>query len=395
MSRPRLLPLTLLALCLPATPAVLAAEMLNRVVLRVNDQIATLHDYEQRRANLAREIVRQQDLGAEERRQLLAQIGELTFKDLFEELLIESRAEQLAIEVPDADIEQQLAQMKQSFGIQTDEEFQAALAQSGLSEPQLRERLRRDLRAREVMSREVGSRIQVDEDDLRRLYQKNRDQFRQPEQVKLREVVILEEGGLPTAEERALLAAQIRQAVTGGSASLADAAAEHAQKGHASNVIDIGWVAPGDLDPALEKAVWPLSPGALSEPVAGRGGLHLLQVVERREARVLAFSEVQEQIHNRERARRMQDEIAEYMAELEKKSLIVAEPPPGAEGFRRLLGKRPLSEDERLGLTEPAVDPADAMNPGTTPMQTPASGAPGSLPEPKPTTPAEPPPPGL
>ncbi|HYN21406.1 MAG TPA: peptidyl-prolyl cis-trans isomerase [Thermoanaerobaculia bacterium] len=406
MTRPRLLPLSLVALCFSAAPAVLGAEMLNRVVLRVNDQIATLYDYEQRRASMAREIVRQQDLSADDRRQLLSQVGELTFKDLFEELLIESRAEQLAIEVSDADIEQQLGQMKQNFGIQTDEDFRSALAQSGMTEPQLRERLQRDLRAREVMSREVQSRIQVDEDDLRRLYQKNKDQFRQPEQVKLREVVILEEGGLPTAEERARLAAQIRQAVTSGGTSLADAAAEHAQKGHASNVIDIGWVAPGDLDPTLETAVWKLSPGSLSEPVAGRGGLHLVQVVERRESRVLAFSEVQEQISNRERARRMQDEIAVYMGELEKKSLIVAEPPPGAEGFRRLLGKRPLSEDERLGLTEPAVNPADSMNPGTTPMQTPASGMPGALPEPKPATntqppvieppaPAEPPPPGF
>lgn len=402
MSKPRLLPLALLTFLIPAASG---AEMLNRVVLRVNDQIATLYDFEQRQANMAREILRQQDLSDEERRQLLAEVGELAYKDLYEELLVESRAQQLAIEVSDADIEQQLTQMKQNFGIQSDEEFQAALEQSGLTEAQLRERLRRDLRAREVMGREVQNRTQVEEDDLRRIYQKSRDQFRQPEQVKLREVVVLEEGGLPTAEQREQLAAQIRLAVAGG-ASLADAAAEAAQMGQASNVIDIGWVSPGDLDPALEAAVWKLAPGTLSQAVTGRGGLHLLQVVERREARVLGFSEVQEQIRNRERARRMQDEVAKYMGELEKKSLIVTEPPPGAENFRRLIGKRPLSEDERLGLTEPEVKPADGMNPGTTPMQTPASGMPGALPEPKPTTntqppviepppPAEPPPPGL
>jgi parvulin-like peptidyl-prolyl isomerase len=389
MTTKRLLSIPLLALLL--LPAALRAELVNKVVLRVNDQIATLYDYEQRRAGMAQEILRQQDLGDEERRKLMSQVGELAFKDMFEELLIESRAEQLGIEVSETQIDQQVGQMKQNFGIQNDEQFAQALAQSGMTEPQLRERLRRDLRAREVMGREVQSRIQLDEDDLRRLYQKNRDQFRQPEQLQLREVVVLDEGGLPTAGERAALAAGIRQAVGGGK-SLADAVAEHAQKGHTSNVIDIGWVSPGDLDPGLESAVWKLAPGTLTEPVAGRGGLHLLQVVERREARIPAFAEVQEQIRMREQRRRMQDEVAIYMAELEKKSLIVAEPPPGAEGFRKFLGQRPQTEDERLGLNETATpNPATEMNPGTTPMQDSTGGEPGALPEPKPTTNTPPP----
>lgn len=399
MTTKRLLALRSLALpalalfVLALLPAALRAELVNKVVLRVNDQIATLYDYEQRRAGMAQEILRQQDLGDEERRQLMAQIGELAFKDMFEELLIESRAEQLGIEVSETQVDQQVGQMKQNFGIENDEQFAAALAQSGMTEPQLRERLRRDLRAREVMGREVQSRINLDEDDLRRLYQKNRDQFRLPEQLQLREVVVLEEGGLPTAEERAALAASIQQAVSagGGGKSLADAVAEHAQKGHTSNVIDIGWVSPGDLDPNLESVVWKLAPGTLTEPVAGRGGLHLLQVVERREARIPAFAEVQEQIRMREQRRRMQDEVAIYMAELEKKSLIVAEPPPGAEGFRRFLGTRPPTEDERLGLNEAATPAPTEMSPGTTPMQDATSGEPGALPEPKPTTNTPPP----
>ena len=386
MTTKRLLALPLFALLL--LPATLGAELVNKVVLRVNDQIATLYDYEQRRSGMAQEILRQQDLSDTERRELMSQVGELAFKDMFEELLIESRAEQLGVEVEDAQIEQQVGQMKQNFGIENDEQFRAALAQSGMTEPQLRERLRRDMRAREVMGREVQSRIQLDEDDLRRLYQKNREEFRQPEQLQLREVVVLEEGGLPTAEERTALAADIQKAVAGGK-PLADAVAEHAQKGHTSNVIDIGWVSPGDLDPSLESVVWKMTPGALTEPVAGRGGLHLLQVVKRREARIPAFGEVQEQIRMREQRRRMQDEVVSYMVELEKKSLIVAEPPPGAEGFRRLLGTRPPTEDERLGLNEAAPQPTTDL--GATPMQDSTSGEPGALPEPKPTTNTPPP----
>jgi parvulin-like peptidyl-prolyl isomerase len=394
MSRPRLsLPILLLAvLSIPPISPILPslnAEVLNRVVLRVNDQIATLYDYEVRRSNMARELLRQPDLESDERTKLMAEVGELAYKDLYEELLIESRAQQLDIEVGDAEIAQQIGQMKQNFGIQSDEEFAAALAQSGMSEAQLRERLRRDLRAREVMGREVQSRIKLDEDDLRRIYQRDREQFKQPEQVQLREIVVLEEGGLPTAGERQALAAQIRQAVSSGSGgkSLADAVAETSGKGQTSGVIEVGWVTPGDLDPNLEAAVWKLAPGAVSEPVPGRGGLHVLQVVDRKEARIPAFAEVQEQLRMREQRLKMQDEIGLYMAELEKKSLIVTEPPPGAENFRRHLGARPKTEDERLGLAPPAAaDAAPVLD-----INAPVGGEPGALPEPKPVTNTPPP----
>lgn len=378
-----------LLLALLFAPAVLPAEVLNRVVLRVNDQIATLYDYERRRAELTQEIVRRtQD--PEERRRLLAGVGEATFKDMYEELLLESRAEQLAVEVSEAQIQQGIANMKQNFGIENDEQFAAALAQSGMTEAALREQLRRNIRMREVMGREVQSRIQVDEEDLRRVYRRDIEQFRQPEQLQLREVVVLEEGGLP-AGERAQVAQQIRQAVAGGK-SLADAVAEHAAKGAASNVIEIGWVSPGDLDPGLEAAVWKLPAGAVSEPVAGRGGLHILQVIERRESRVPTFAEVQQQIEQRERERVYREELDKYMAELEKTSLVVANPPAEAEGFRRLLSERPAADDPAL---------ADFVRRDANPE---VPGDPGALPEPKPVTntmdpvvdqqsPVEPPPP--
>ena len=71
MSKSRLLPVAILSLLLPsALPSTLNAEVVNRVVLRVNDQIATLYDFEQRRDNMAREIARE-EMDPAERRQVL------------------------------------------------------------------------------------------------------------------------------------------------------------------------------------------------------------------------------------------------------------------------------------------------------------------------------------
>jgi parvulin-like peptidyl-prolyl isomerase len=393
MRRLRILPLALLVLAV-LVPAAVQADVVNRIVLRVNDQIATLRDYETRRQDEARNVSRRTDLEPEEKQRFLQQLPELIFRDLYQELLLESRAQQLGVEVSRSQIDAAIETTKQNLGLKTDEEFRAALAQSGMTEEVLRSSMEKQIRLREVMNREVRTRINLEEEDLRRYYRKNIEQFRQPEQVHLREIVVLEEGGLPTAAERARVAAEIRQAVAGGK-PLADAIAEHQPKGVTSNVIDLGWVTTGDLDPGLETAAWKLAPGAVSEPVAGRGGLHLLQMVERRESRLPPFSEVAQQIQEREQERAYSEEFGKYMAEIEKKSLIVAEPPQEAAGFRRLIS-RPVAD--RLDL-EPAQVPGQSPGqpPGQPVLETttgPADsvqGEPGALPEPKPVD-ATPPP---
>src|SRR5947199_2572200 len=187
---------------------------------------------------------------------------------------MDSRADQLGVEVTDAQVDQSIAQLKQNFNIKTDQDFAAALAQSGLTAAQLRIQVKNNLRMQEVRGREVQSRVKVDEEDLRRYYRKNLEQFRQPEQVQLREVVVLEEGST-AADQRKAVAAEIRSKVQGG-ASLADAVAELVKQSTTSNVIELGWVSPGDLDKNLEGAVWKLPVGSLSEPVEARGGLHLV-----------------------------------------------------------------------------------------------------------------------
>jgi parvulin-like peptidyl-prolyl isomerase len=398
----RLASLFLFLACLGAVPA-LHAEVLNRIVLRVNDRIATLHDYEKRRQAVIADLGRRTQDPAE-RQRLLAQAGDATFAAMFRELLLESRADQLGIGISDAQIDAAIARIRENFNLKTDQELQAALASSGMTMEQLREQIRSQQRLDEARRRDIEARVQIEEEDLRRYYRKNLEQFRQSEQLQLREVVVLEEGGAP-AEERSRIAAEIRSRVAGG-ASLADAVAEHAGKGVTSNVIELGWVSPGDLDKSLETAIWSLQKGALSEPVPARGGLHLVQVIDRRESRVAPFSEVSAAIEQREQQRVFREEFSKYMGELEQKALIVANPPAEAANFRRFLAEEEPEGVE--GLPAETGTPETAPPTGTQPASpatspTTPGGQPGSLPTPKPVDPnpaptevppPSPPPPG-
>jgi parvulin-like peptidyl-prolyl isomerase len=154
--RPRLHSLLLLLLLPVGLPAGARAATLNKVVLRVNDQIATLYDYQRRRQELIQDLSRR-EMDEEERRRLLAQAPEIAFKDMYQDLLLESRAQQVGVEVPKSQIDSSIASMKENFGIKTEEDFRQALAQSGMTEAQLRTSLEKQLRIRDLMDREVRS----------------------------------------------------------------------------------------------------------------------------------------------------------------------------------------------------------------------------------------------
>jgi len=348
--------LTLLGLS-AARPA--AAEVVGKIVLRINDRIATQHDYDLAREDMRREIGRK-NLDPVERDQALASAGEVVFKNLYEDLLLQSRADQLNISATEQEIDASVQQMRESFNITSDEQFKGALAQSGMTEKELRENLKKNLRVRELIGREVQGKIKLEEDDLRRYYQKNVDLFRVPEQVHLREAVILsEKTSNPT--ERRKIADQIRAAVNAGQ-SLTDAAKPFEDKGLGSAVVDLGWLSQSDLDPGIVQAAWSLAAGASSEPTEGRGGTHLLQMVERRPSYVRPFPEVQAEIEARERNRLFKDRFAQYEQELEKDSLIVARPPAEAAEYRRLIGVPP--EDPLEAADAPARNPEAAGAPG-------------------------------
>ncbi|HVS00821.1 MAG TPA: peptidyl-prolyl cis-trans isomerase [Thermoanaerobaculia bacterium] len=370
----------------------LQADVLNSVVLRVNDRIATLYDYQQQRQDAMREVASRNDLSAEDRRRMLAQLPELVFRNLYEQLLLESRADQLGIVVPQQQVDAYIADMRERMQLASDEDLKNALAQSGLTLELLRVQVRENIRLQEVRGREIRPRIQIDEQDLRRYYSANREQFRLPEQLQVREVVVLESSSL-SLEERHALADRIRSEVAAGK-PFADVIAEPAAQGLTSNVVDFGWISKGDLDPNLEGAIWILHAGTVSTPVEGRGGLHVLEVVDRSESHIPPFGEVAEQIQQREQNRLYREEIPKYLKELEERSLIVADPPAEAAGFRRLLTTAPEGEEflepsaaetaTQDVPQEPAVagEPAQHLPPGMLPEAKPITDTPPPTPPP-------------
>ncbi len=75
----------------------------------------------------------------------------------------------------------------------------------------------------------------------------------------------------------------IRKQIVDGQSSFAQMARQYSDDGSGAKGGELGWASPGQFVPEFEKALLALQPGQISEPVISRFGVHLIQLIERRE----------------------------------------------------------------------------------------------------------------
>lgn len=332
----------LLALTAPA----FAAEDLNRIVLRVNDEILTLHDYERRKSADVTAILSDPQLSIENRQELIGQLGPRIMQDMFRELLLMSRAKQLRIFISDREVDDAVQGLAKSRGIEDAATMEQALQSSGMTMEQLRDKMRREMMWSQVVNREVTAKINVGEEEMRAHYRNNKEDYAVPEKRWLKEVIVLESSS-KSLDELKQLAAEIRDELAAGG-EFAAVIEPYREAGLATGVIDLDWLRRDELDATLAEVAFELEPGAYSQPVESRGGLHILHLAGLEEAKVRPFEEVQMEILNRERGRRFDRELRSYLAELERNAYVQEDLPPEAVGYRSLAADYSPEDDIEL-----------------------------------------------
>jgi peptidyl-prolyl cis-trans isomerase SurA len=119
-----------------------------------------------------------------------------------------------------------------------------------------------------------------------------------------------------------------RDRILAGQAEFAALAREHSQDGSASQGGELGWVSPGQLVPEFEEVMNVLAPGALSEPLASRFGVHLITVKQRRTA-PLSLREQREIVRGMLREKKLDDAFAIWSQDLRARAYVEMRSPPG------------------------------------------------------------------
>jgi peptidyl-prolyl cis-trans isomerase D len=129
--------------------------------------------------------------------------------------------------------------------------------------------------------------------DLRAIYNGSMDNFRMPERVKARHILIKTQGKSDAEKKAALAKAQdiLKQLKAG--ADFAQMAMKNSEdSSNAPKGGDLGWFVRGQMVPEFDKAVFAMKQGDLSDIVNTEFGYHIIKVDEKENARVKPFEEV-------------------------------------------------------------------------------------------------------
>lgn len=104
-------------------------------------------------------------------------------------------------------------------------------------------------------------------------------------------------------------------------------ARDQSEDGSASQGGELGWSTPGNFVPEFEQAMSRLEPGAISDPVVSRFGVHLIQVLERRQV-ALDARQQRELARNVLREQKFEEAYAEWTRELRARAYVEMREPP-------------------------------------------------------------------
>ncbi|HLT31209.1 MAG TPA: SurA N-terminal domain-containing protein [Myxococcaceae bacterium] len=157
----------------------------------------------------------------------------------------------------------------------------------------------------------LGSFAAEHADAIRQRYEADQALYSEPEKVQARQILIrVEEGAGPEAQAQAqeTLAGLKKQLEEG--ADFATLAREHSDDpGTAEQGGDLGWVDRSAFGGVLSEAVFNLSAGQVTEPIATQYGVHLVQVQDKRPAVTRSLEEVTPEIarslYTQEEAKRL------------------------------------------------------------------------------------------
>jgi peptidyl-prolyl cis-trans isomerase D len=144
-------------------------------------------------------------------------------------------------------------------------------------------------------------------------YKTHRDaQFHKPKEVKLRYILI---GGGADAEQKQATqarAAAIVEEARGGK-DFAQLAKSASSDGSAAKGGDVGWISAGQMPPEMEKSVFALPKGGISDPLESPAGFQIFKVEDVREAKTLSLQEARPEIVERlklDKAKRQSAQLA-------------------------------------------------------------------------------------
>lgn len=289
---------------------VVAAKVVDRVVAVVNDEVISLSELELMAKSIQAQPGLESRFGSEQalQRQML--------EALIDQKLAKAEAKRRGIDVTEKELTEAMEAFKQQNHLPDDAALAQALAKTGVTLNELKQKIKDQIIQDRLMLVAVGAKVALTDEEMRRFYEQEYPKTG-GNRVHLQIIPLLYPTGATQAQrdeirQRAeIILKEYRQGVS----------LEELRKRHSLPMQDLGFIAESDLAPQLAEFLRQLKPGQVG-PIETPQGFQLVQLVERRSGTPKSFEEAKPEINKILLRQKMGKQFSEWLKGLRDKAHI-------------------------------------------------------------------------
>ena len=304
-----------------AAARVASADVVDRIVAVVNDDIILLSDLKER---LRPYIEKLEAMGypPEQEQQMLEKMKKDFLDRLIEERLTDQQVKSKGISVSENEVDMAIERLKQMQSL-TDEALGKGLESEGLTMEQYRKQLQEQLLRSKLLDYEVKSKIVVTEEDIQKYYEKNIEEFGGEKKYHLRNIVMRVP---PFADEDEKLAVRRRmeavyQKLQQG-ADFAEMSRRYSESSLAADGGDLGFFKLKEMAPEFRRVLAEKDAGSFTPILDTSQGYQIFYVEEIVTTTPKALEEVRAEIQSRLYQQRVDEGFDAWLEDLRSRSYV-------------------------------------------------------------------------
>jgi peptidyl-prolyl cis-trans isomerase SurA len=330
------------------------ADVIEQVLVKVNGDILTKTELEQRQVSALRQRLNIQQLDPESLKndenlkKALAEITPAVLVNAIDELLLLQHGKDLGLRLSDDQFKAVVANLRKEQGLQDDKKFADALASENMTMDDLRKSLERQMLIDQVQRQEVGSKLTITEEEARQYYARHPEEFTEPSQVTLREISVnvpASQGGVNVAADDAAKqkALDARARILKGE-DFARVAAEVSDSGSKANGGLIGPFPHADMSPQLQAIIDKMKPGEITAPIRAEKAYQFFKLESVSTAALQPFDKVRDLISERVAGVRTQTEMRKFIARLRTQAIIEWKNEELKKAYEKQIAAEPIGQ---------------------------------------------------
>jgi len=292
------------------------AQLVNKVVAVVNDEVITQQDVDQLLSVLYAQYV--QAYKGDELLKKMEEVKKDLLRQMIEDKLILSHAKELDVRVTSEEINDKLERIK--VGFPSEKDFYNMLETQGITVASLKDRYRDQIMMKKLVDFEIRSRATVLPSEITEYYEKHRRKFRHGEEYKVRHILIKAGGDMDFALAKIEMS-RLHNKLKNGK-DFAGLAKEYSQGPNKEQGGDMGYIKQGEMLKELEDAIFSLGVGDFSEPIKSEVGYHIFKVEDVKNLGYFSLEDVQKDIKVMLFQKKFREKLDEWIAELSKEAYI-------------------------------------------------------------------------